>query len=171
MKAYEITAIGLRVFAIVLWLFALRQFVSVMRYLGNNANEALAPPVFYFVATVAVPIAVGVIIWLFPLTVARSILPGSPDSSLDSLSRSDLYLAAISMLGLFVLSQAVPDLVFWLTHFLIESNMKSQGIAPVSGVETTASFYATLVELGIGAWLLFGSGAIYRFIKKVRHWH
>jgi hypothetical protein len=170
MKAYEITAIGLRIFAIVLWLFSLRQFVGVMNYLGTNTNDALAPSVFYLVATVLVPIAVGVLVWLFPLSLARSILPGNPDSSLDSLSRSDLYLAAISVLGLFVLSRAVPDLVFWLTRFLVESKMKQQGIVPGSGSETTANFYATLVELGIGTWLVFGSGAIYRFVEKTRKW-
>ncbi len=170
MKVHELTAIGLRIFAIVLFLYTLRQFVGVASYLGNASDEFPTASGYYLSATILVPFIVAVLVWLFPLSLAKSIVPNMEHQPLVALSQSELYIAAITLLGIYVLSYAVPDFIFWLTRFYIASTMRKEGIEFERGSEPTSHFVSTIVELAIGVWLVLGSKGILRVIKKTRDW-
>ena len=101
---------------------------------------------------------------------AKTIVPTPSNQSLDALDKNDLFIGATIILGLYVLAFGLVDLVYWITRFQIISDVNTQGLSSVDDLETTANFYATLVEIGIGVWLILGSGYILRMIRNVRDW-
>ena len=170
MKVHEFVAIGLRVFAIALFLFALNQFVTVALLASSISEDIPRGVIFLGIATVVVPVVVAILIWRFPLTVAKTIVPTPSNQSLDALDKNDLFVGATIILGLYVLAFGLVDLIYWITRFKIISDVNTQGLSSADNLETTANFYATLVEIGIGVWLILGSGYILRIIRKVRDW-
>jgi hypothetical protein len=80
MKIVELTAIALRIFAICLFLYGLRQAASLAGYVGPVTYGQPTISIFYYVAVAFVPLVIAIVIWMFPVTVSKAFLPGGIQS-------------------------------------------------------------------------------------------
>jgi uncharacterized membrane protein len=156
MSPIQMTALAVRLFAIWLGIYWLGRFP----YLYNETRHVMG-----FQAT-ALPIVVmtfGVIValvlWFFPRTVARALLPGDDPPPTVS-SPAPWFTIGCVLLGLWVLSDAVPGMaerlfIFW--------EAKRQDIA-IDGWEGILLYF--VVKLVIAVWLLLGAAGM----RKILWW-
>jgi hypothetical protein len=150
MSPHQTIAVGVRLFAV--WLAFYAVGAVAVNYAEGNWQFATT---IAFIATTAI-----LILWFFPKTVAHKIL-AAPISGVTEPSSMDAWLAAgCALIGLWVLSSAIPALVrkvliFWLSR---------PGIDDTSGLKFWVVY--DLLEIALGLWLFVGS----KGLRKVYWW-
>jgi hypothetical protein len=111
-------------------------------------------------------IVIAALLWFFPLTVAKKLLPvmREPRPVISVSSRSALDLA-LTCLGFWVLATAMADSVYWIVYIIM---LAKQPVFLFSE-EQTASVISTAIELAIGLWLVFGSSGLINLVIKFRY--
>ncbi len=115
---------------------------------------------------VAIPLFAFLVLWFFPLTVARKLLPvmkkpGKPISK----EGASLIEIGCTLLGLWLFARALSDAIYWGVYILaIYQQDYDFSLSP----ETIAAIVATVVELGVAIWLIFGQQGILHAFKKLR---
>lgn len=157
MSPHQAVAVAVRVFAAWLGITVLRDLASFAFLKPSDI------PGFGFAVTVVVLAALLVAaLWLFPGIIAGKLL--SPDNArAESSASPDLWLAmGCALLGLWLLTSAVPTLIFD-TYALVRLNYgDDRGNIPQSVV-----YYA--VEVVIGLWLVCGAKGFRRLFWWARN--
>lgn len=165
MRKEQIVGIAVRLFAIFLVLYTLRYASSLLPY------AALPPPnniSFAFISTLALfPILAAVLLWFFPLSVATTLIPGIKTKKQPApLDAGGIEVVAFSVMGLWALTTAIPDILYWIAFTY---RVKSVGIgSPELSPENIGNIVATIAELVIGFWLLFGSRGLLGVVRRAR---
>lgn len=165
MSREDIVAIASRLFAIFLLITAIRLGTTIFAASGSFSS---AWSLALFLAAIFLPIAViSALLWFFPLTVARKILPvmREPRPPVSPGSQTALELA-LTAIGFWVLSNAFTDAVYW-SVFLVQINNSPVPVA-VDPAQT-ASLAATIAELCIGLWCVFGSRGLANLVTRIRY--
>lgn len=154
MRTEQIVGLAIRLFAIFLFIQALRQATGLLSYFVDSSTVRVGIG-FALVSTLA-PAAIALVLWLLPLTIATKLIPGlKADAPRSALTATDIASVAFPILGLWVLTFAIPDTVYWTTFaFIVKS---SDYGSPELTPENIGNIVATTVELLIGvlalAWL------------------
>jgi hypothetical protein len=165
MSREDLVAVAARIFAIFLLVTIARSFPSAMALLDQ---EGPRPSMVLIGVVLASSIAVCAILWFFPLTIARKLLPAmSEPRSETAMSGSVALSVGLTLLGVWVLAYALPDTVYWATFFLL-TRQTGAGYS-AWGHEQIASVATTVVELVLATWLIFGSSGIKRLILRFRY--
>jgi len=161
----DIVAVVTRLFAIVLLLFSLKFLATTVGfYFDTDQFTGLAP----ILAMVVTMIAIAALLWYFPLTIARKLLPvmkePRPASVVDG---PTLFSLALMILGVWFLANAVIDLGYWAVLFssLGGSVPEEFGLT----VEQKGSLLSTVLELLVALLLVFGSTGIRNLLFKIRY--
>jgi hypothetical protein len=119
-------------------------------------------------AIVLFPILAAILLWFFPLTVAGKLIPDTKPEELPiALSGTEIETVAFSILGLWILATAIPDIFHWATFGYL---VKASGVGRAQLTpENIGNIVGTVVELVIGFWLLFGSKGIAGLIRRYRY--
>jgi hypothetical protein len=160
----QIVGLGVRLFAIWLAIYILRQTPGL---LFINAREMPDPgAVIVTIAVAIVLLFVCVALWRFPLAVAQTLIP---QPTLDQPSRlpvEQLETAAFCLLGLWLLTEALPQAVY--VAMIVYHSSK-----PNAMVTLTPYNYAAIAqmfaELIVGLWLLFGAKGLLGILRWARH--
>ncbi len=119
-------------------------------------------------------LAAGAAMWKYSVKIADVVMKGLPENSqFDSeMSFENNYKVAASVLGLFILSSAVPSAIILVVSYLFpESNPKYIKTFDLHGTkvaEIPAVDYLTVaLRLGIGAWLFLGSESFSKVLKGI----
>lgn len=168
MKIYELTAIAARIFAICLFLYALRTFASLAGSIGEATPESFTVSLFYFIGAVFIPLIIAVLIWKFPLTLARAFLPEIKAQEMAIKDNGGFLPAALVLLGVYVLSYAIPDLLYNITNFYMIARVRETGAELPNPAVLVSNFAATLLEIVIGFWLILGNAGIMNMIARIR---
>jgi hypothetical protein len=161
----DIVAIASRLFAIFL-------VITTIRLLGPMF---LTPEFFsstgqllLFVSMLVLPaLAVAALLWFFPLSVARKLLPvmREPRPTVSPSSQTALELALVAI-GMWVLASAISDSVYWVVMLVHVYN----STVPVEiDASQTARIVATITELLLGCWLVFGSRGLANLVTRLRY--
>ena len=159
----QLLALGVRLFCIWLVVYLLRHVPALWLYFArdNFDREALT----VVAVTTIVLVIVVVILWNFPLAVARKLLPRATLDTPTSTALEQLQSALFSLVGIWLISEAVPRFV----HFSVVAYQANKMVPPI---EMTAASYAsvveTIVQFILGVWLLFGARALLRLIRWAR---
>ena len=165
MQKVQIVGIAVRLFAIFLFLYTVR-YAS-----GLLPRAAASPPdnvslLFIFVIALF-PILAAILLWFFPLTVATKIVPNiKKEIKASSLNASEIEAVAFSVMGLWVLTFAIPDVFYWVTFAFLLKNIEVGNLHLTP--DNVASIVTTVVELVIGFWLLLGSRGILGIVRRFR---
>lgn len=162
----QIVGIAIRLFAIFLVIYTLRHASSFLPYLVDS--QSIKVDLSFVLLVTVVPILVAAFLWLLPLTIARNIIPGMGAKEPSStLSNSEIAAVAFPILGLWVLTTAIPDTFYWATFTYM---VKNAGLGkPELSPENVGNIVATIVELLIGFWLLLGSRGIASMLNRLRY--
>ncbi|WP_444907883.1 hypothetical protein ACJJIR_07640 [Microbulbifer sp. SSSA008] len=170
MKPQELLSVGLRVCGVLLIFLGLRTISSQYMSLGMLSYELDERIQVYAVVTVieiALIFLLALIFLKFPNSVAKKLLPHESDNNVElSKNGKELLSIAFCLLGVYILSWAIPDLVnngMWLIHFSERAYMNDSNYA-----ETVIAQITTVVEVVIGAFLCFGASGLGSLLWKLR---
>ncbi|HZR67622.1 MAG TPA: hypothetical protein VFB01_01070 [Burkholderiales bacterium] len=155
-------AVGVRLFAIFLLVYVIRGGPGL--WLMNWREGDTAGMTTVVVIMVAL-LAVAALLWLFPLSVASSLVPRSALERSSGLPVEDLQRCGFLLLGLWVLASAVPGFVRYAFLYYLSSR---PGAMVDLGVNIPAAFVGIVCELVIGVWLVFGAKGLVGLVRRAR---
>lgn len=165
MTKEQIVGLAVRLFAIFLFVYGIRSVPSIVRLSDFYVFPIQA---WLFIGIyILIFISFSILLWFFPITVARKLLP-LEDKKVEEkpATASDVELVAYSILGLWVLSRAVPDMFYWIVA--ISARPPEFHTFTISH-KWYAAIVSTIIELVIGFWFLFGAKGLRGLIRKLRY--
>lgn len=162
MTKHEIVALAVRLFALMVVLYFAKTLIMLIPMIGQPYYPT---PLLLVVLGIMVAV-VCLYLWVFPLSTANLLLPRTEeDKSHEPIDQKGFMTALVICLGIWVLSYAIPDMLYW----IIQLNLSQKFDLGIRDLDSGgAGFYATLLEIMIGLWLTFGSRGIIGFIRYIR---
>jgi hypothetical protein len=166
MQKEQIVGIAVRLSAIFLGLYTWRYVSGLVPLLAAPSQDSIG--VGFLLLLALFPILASLLLWYFPLAVASKIIPDiKTEKASTPLDAGGIEVVAFSVMGLWVLTTAVPDIFYWIV-FAYRTKSADFG-NPELSPESVGYIVATVVELVIGFWLLFGSKGILGIIRRIRY--
>lgn len=163
MTPHQVLALGVRLFAVWYALVILRELFAflAMPRLPLDSQE---------LAVVTIGVVVSVILllvlWFFPKSVARGLLPSSTDAPTQALSYQLWFALGTALLGLwFVASSITPILRNLSVLYIFRPELINS--ENVRSLHVGLLYYAA--ELVLGLCLLFGATGIRKLIWRIRN--
>lgn len=152
MTCKQFVALGVRLFCIWLAIYLMTgmtgYWIAVSRQPHNEAAGTIV------LAVIAVFALVVILLWLFPLTIARKLLPRAAlDQTVSLPPHEQIERAGFCLMGLWLLTHAVPGLVFDAVVTRLYHASGTLELRP----QDYAAIAEHLVELTMALWLLFGA--------------
>ncbi len=162
MSREDIVAVAVRLFAVYLVLLAVR---FAAQALVSEGVEPLQRAVWLFAGAVA-PLAAAALLWNFPLTVARKLLPvmRTPGTPLSSAGASIVEIGC-TLLGLWLFAAVVPDAVHWAVYLFL---MFRQDAIYELTAEHWGPIAAIVAEFAVAFWMMLGYAGIIGAIRRLR---
>lgn len=129
----------------------------------NLDNDSVGTFLLISVLPMALPILVGFLLWKFPGTIANKIVPS--DNQVNSRTTEEIEIIAFSVLGLYLLFNAVSDIAYHLSFYHKTKDIAGDGAILV---EPYSFIIATVIEIIFALVLLFGSKYLVHFFRKIR---
>ncbi len=159
----QILAIGIRLFCIWLAVYVLRDLPGLWSLNTQQfPDRGLAISV---IVVAVVLVALVIALWMFPLSVARKLLPRGGMDEPARLPVEQLERAGFCLLGLWVLTDAIPSLFYYAVmvyHFTRPDTRIDLRTENLAGLLHTA------VQLALAIWLLFGARGLLGLIRWAR---
>lgn len=162
MTKNETVGLSLRIASIFLFFSALQKTaVTIPEW--NRVGEVSATAIVFMLI---VPLLFAVILWKFAFSLSKILLPPTTPTAEDiRWSLTDIETTAFTIIGVYMLSDAIPDGFYLASVFIQSSAFKADlGQAP----SITLRFISTVIKLVIGFWLLLGAKSLSDFLSKVR---
>jgi len=166
MTRNEALAVAVRLFALVVILWSLRSIPASWSTLSYSQADNI-PGVAFVIFTHVLLILIGVALWRFPQGISALLLP-KPSGTAPTIPWSQeatIELASI-VIGLFYLTYAISDLLYWLPFLIASANMEG-GVR--LDADQWASIIATPLEAAVALVLIFGSRGVARLIRSARY--
>ena len=171
MKASDLIAIALRLMALYLVLIALetalQQVMLFNQDIGDVFSGAYLAMVFVGLLQTATPLLAGLVLFNFPRTIARWLLPGDSDLPIAiGMTGDELQTAAFCILGVYLVAIGIPDVLSYATWivYIVQDGADS----PYDLPETLLNGLQASVELGIGLALCIRAEALRQLIGRFR---
>lgn len=167
MKIIEVVSIAVRIFGILLFVVTLRdapQLISAIAVLGI---EDVSPSIYIQWAMVASCLILSVFMIKFPGVVSLLLVtPSELSSPLIEENGQAIQVAGITIVGIYILTWAVPDLIH---NALILWVVSGYDLPPREYIsETKINEVVTVIEIGIGLYLALGAKGITIALNKLR---
>lgn len=157
----QIVALGVRLFSIWLILYLLGHSPGLWNLIGHGESGSGG----FVVGVSAVLALAAVALWFFPLAVARKLLPRATLDQPTPLPVEQVQRVGFCLLGLWVFTEAVPDLIYYAVAFALSKGPT----APISFERTSYPNVAhTIVEFVIAVWLLLGARGLLGLLQWAR---
>ncbi|WP_147307714.1 hypothetical protein [Wenzhouxiangella sediminis] len=153
----------------------LKLFGLVLAVYGISTLAAYAPLVLSssgalqllnFLSGPAVFIGAGLFLWFFPAPISNTVIRGGGEQGEESVWVARLVEAGSVLIGLWLFVVAISDLVFQL---LAERSQAERLPYEQGPSEFGAYVSATLVELALALFLIFGARGIAVLVRRVRY--
>lgn len=166
MSREDVVAVASRLFAVFLVVSALRTIGSALQ--AQQEISSITGLVYYTLPVVVPYLLAAALLWYFPLTVARKLLPAMRDSgSPITPGANNIAAIAFSVLGMWMLASAISDGVYWV---VLLSGFFSQGTSPAYlSAREKARILGTVAQVAIGFYLLFGAKGLAALLHKLRY--
>jgi hypothetical protein len=159
MTPHQTLVVVVRLFAVWLGLIVVRE-VAAWYITGRESNDPYLLPILVLIAVVAVLCVL--VLWFFPRTVARGLLPSGADAPVESSSPEVWFAIGISLLGLWLAASAIPGV---LRNFLVMYFFRAESVDKSGLVSGLIYLFAQLV---VGVALIVGTNGIRKFIWWAR---
>jgi hypothetical protein len=160
----ELVAVASRLFAVYLAITGI--YLVATSIALNHEESGTVPTALVFFAAI-VPMVAAVALWLFPLTIARKLLPAMKDSqSGQPIGSSNALKIGLTLMGVWLLAQSVPDVIYWT---ILWSQTRTVGDPNLSLMATDVARMASAgARLLIGMLLVVGSARLNHILLKLR---
>ena len=159
---HQILALCSRLAALIWGLYALS---SIPGYLIRWDRPPVDNRVTVFIL-VALQIAMCLFLWIFATTVARKLLPLKENVPASPSRMVDWQVLGTICVGLWGLIRAIPDAMYWAV-ILQTWSTADYGLTALS-ITQKSRIAATILELGLALWLVFGARKIATYLYGAR---
>lgn len=165
-RIYQITAILARLASVFLIIRTISYYPAML-----SQHPQHAPDLKYIVFVSAMSLAfigLALILWKFPLRIARGIVPEvRSEDSLAEVPFDQIQTGLLSVFGVALVILNCSDLAYSFAFQLsLGSADHAHGHTADPGVQ--AAFYSAVLELALGLWLALGSRGIVRCLNRLR---
>lgn len=120
--------------------------------------KLLLQPVFLLIA--------GIVLWIASPSIASNMLKSADDQVNERVASTDFQIVIFSAIGIYLLIVALSDVAKVLVYY---HGLKSFDTIDNVALNTKNSLIASsIIQLILGAWLLFGSRGIVNFLRSFR---
>lgn len=165
MSREDFVAIASRLFALFLVITTIRLVAAMFQSVASFPSTGAF--VVYLVVIAVPALAAAALLWVFPLSLARRLLPvmRQPQPAVSAGSTTALELA-LTVLGFWVLATALADAVYWVAVVTYVLNSPN---GPEFDLSQKAEFAATAAQLLMGGWLVFGHRGLASIVARLRY--
>jgi hypothetical protein len=159
MTPHQALAVAVRLFAIWLAVVVLREVIG--GYItGRERNDAYILPIVAIVGFVSLVFVS--ILWFFPKTIARGLLPAAGDAPVKPSTPEVWFAIGSSLIGLWLVASAVPGVLrnLYVMYMFRSESVETSGL--VSGLVYLSA------EIVVGVALIAGANGITRFVSWAR---
>ena len=165
MRIHHYFAIGLKIFALVLFIYGVTYAAPLIElYTTGNVN-GLQADVSYYAINLALIIFVAAYLWLFPVSTSKWFLGAQQNQEVVPLPKQDTLAIFIIAIGLYVFAWGIVDIVYWASYLYI--GLKFDPSAETLSPESKANIVATIIQLVLGMGLILKSKTLSAEILKV----
>jgi hypothetical protein len=157
MSATQATAVGIRLFAIWLGIQLLGGVVGILSFSSTTGSNIPWAAAYIVVGAIVV---VG--LWIFPLALARKLIPTSPTVAAP-VATPDVWLAVgCALLGLWVFSLALPNIIGDLMFIRLYSTDTDM-------TQVRRGLLYPFLQVLVATWLIFGAKGFRRLFWWARN--
>jgi len=180
MNRNEVTATAVRILALVIFLYGLKELLpALFMYIDKASNITDTNSLsFYAGMSAVVGLSVSIFIvapllWFFPYTTASVILPKEQLKTQEYKWNNENFLSCgLVILGVYFLYYVIVDVVYWvyIVNYPITNTygVTTEYTSKTLTANDRALIVSTVVELFLSVFLIFGSNGISRLILKIR---
>lgn len=163
MNPIQIVAVCVRLFAV--WIFWLGMNNMSCAYFVAHEKFPDVSLLPYYVPTILL-VPVCLLLWFFPKSLARAVLPREPEGEARPAVFDDWFSIGCSLIGLWVLSSAVPGLVGALVGDQISREVLGRMYLMKQSWPAQMLIYGGQIVFGL--WLFFGARGARRLLRWAR---
>lgn len=171
MKDVEFLGCGLRLLGLFLILKSIQMAGNGLISLGQYDQVTMGIDTTLFGLSIWFPVAItflaSIFLMMFPVSLAKWCLPRSSADTKDiDFSDATLVISGSVLMGIYVLSRAVPDLAYNVLFLYQQYSLDPHNNHHIS--ETMIRALVTVIEIGIGVYLVIGSKSLFRLVNQLR---
>ena len=159
----QIVALGVRLFCIWLALYLIRHAPGLWSLNTQQFPDSGAATAVIIFSIILLAVTAG--LWLFPLVVARKLIPRATLDQPTALPIEQVQSAGFCLLGLWVLTEAVPRLVY--ISFIMYHSTRPNAMVSLEP-QNYAGIAQTVIQFIVGLWLLFGARGLLGVLRWAR---
>ena len=165
MSREDIVAIASRLFAVFLVVTTVRLTAPLIQ--PSEFFSSTGQLLLFLFALILPALVVAALLWFFPLSVARKLLPvmREPRTAVSPTFQTALELG-LTLIGFWVLATAISDSIYWIVLFL---HIYNSAVPVEIDVSQKASLVATGAQLLLGFWLVLGSSGLANLVTRLRY--
>lgn len=137
----------IRLFAIALFIYGVGKAEILLDFSSHSEYEVRPSTAFSVVKSI-LPIFISIILWLFPITIARKVLPPT-NEQVEAISPSSMLTVFLIALGVYSLYYVLSDFAYWITLAHIFVKDEYGNISKVLTNQDKASIFAAIIEFVI----------------------
>lgn len=147
MKSSHYFAIAVRLFAIILFLYGLKQSRWLVELLINGSLNGMGVSVAFLFVTSFVPLIVSLLLWMFPVTVSKSVIKPDMDLPVEPMESHSILVVLLLAIGLFTFYNAMVDSVYWAILWNISRDVEESTAPLYLTLENRANMWVTGLEV------------------------
>lgn len=149
MKSSHYLALAIRVFAIVIFVYAIQQSSMLVQVILDGSINGMTVSLWLALCTAVTPFLVSIILLWFPFTVSNMILRPEFDQPIEPLHPTSILTVFILTIGLYTLYYAIVDTVYWATLWNMSANSEYSDTSLSLDADSKASMITTAVEFSV----------------------
>ncbi len=163
MRTEHYFAIGLKLLSIVLFVYGISFTPTIIEVLFYGTLSGLPARVTYFVISLGVCWGLALVLWVFPLTVAKKFLSPELSQVVEPMATPSVITVVVIAVGLYAFAFGVMDIFYWGVYIHLAENNIEFFLDP----ETKANIAATVLQLVSSMLLILKSRSISNLIVRV----
>ena len=167
MNTNNIIKIALKIGAIVIVVNSLNKLPPFFDYvLYSKGSQPITASTVFGLFPCIFSLIIGCFMWFFPGQLLSNVFLRHDNEESTSVHESIIAELLISILGLYVLTYAIPDMVYHVVFYFNYTNL--DGIKGPLRPSDYAAFVTTIFEIVLGAYLIYGSKIVNNFIRQIK---
>ncbi len=170
MSVTHYCAIAVRLFSIGLLIFCANRVGLLLEEYVSGAGGGIPASFSLLSGLTVIPLLIAVLMWFFPLTVAKWIIKPELDKPLEAINAQSLLTVLLLAIGLYAFYNALTDSIYWgmFWHMSTQEDYYSEA-SVVFGEENSAAMIATAFEFAISLTILLKARMLaYRMLQLTR---
>ncbi|ODB94159.1 hypothetical protein A3194_05775 [Candidatus Thiodiazotropha endoloripes] len=166
MNKEEIVAVVVRLFAIALGIYGLNNLPGMVMYFDQDGMREAA---YIYAGLSALIVIVAILLWKFPLTVAKILLPKTgDDAKVVSWSYEEVLTCGFIIMGFYFLYYVISDSIYWFYMWKSSVNV-FVSVRSELNIDQLARIYATVAKFVVSLVLIVGSRGLASMVLMLRY--